>query len=745
MADPHFRRVAMGIRRTRCAVFTAVLATATVADVRSTRAADFIWNSASAAQFSSPASWAPTANAPPKTADRAVFDGMVPSFESRLVDFNFSPTNDRLVVKSDDVTFRLGSRRYQLTNGVAGSPSIVVAESAGQVSDLRFENGFVDSVNSTLGLAGDSDAIVQVNGTTWTNSQTMIVGAAGTGEIQLEAGGVLNSRYTSLADQGSGYGILSATGTGARLSNSEHIIVGNFGYGSLSIAAGATASNTLAIVGSDLHATGTVTVTGENSKWTNSGTLTIGDAGYGDLTIEDGGFVSSNGARIAAQEGSTGVVTAYNGTWANTGDIQIGGSPAGPGGTGTLVVDFGAIVSTTGTTRVREGGLLSIRGGEFETGTLVNEGGIEYIVGVLHLTASDLLVGDSGVLGSVLALSPDMHTIVDQHTTVDATGKIAVIQGSFTSSTITNQGRLSIVDGAMAFSGPSTNATGGRISVIEGTLATGTGANRFTNSGRMDLIDAVVNGDLQNGPGTILTTGGAVTFNGAVTGNATFTGGGTVTFNGRFEPSATPTAVNFGGDLAFGDDATLALQIGGTLAGSQYDQVKVGGSALLDGDLLVTLVSNFVPAAGQSFALMPYGNHTGAFDATTLPTLPAALTWSLNYSASGLTLSVIGSAPSGDLNHDGTVNRGDLRLLLANYGKSTGALAAQGDLNGDGRVNMNDLMALRSQMTAAGSPSASPAAVPEPATWLLAVAGIAALGARGARCSARGARRRIVD
>jgi uncharacterized protein (DUF2141 family) len=45
----------------------------------------------------------------------------------------------------------------------------------------------------------------------------------------------------------------------------------------------------------------------------------------------------------------------------------------------------------------------------------------------------------------------------------------------------------------------------------------------------------------------------------------------------------------------------------------------------------------------------------------------------------------------GDANGDGAVDVGDLGILAANYGKTSGATWRMGDFNGDGAVDVGDL------------------------------------------------------
>src|SRR4029453_17308368 len=71
---------------------------------------------------------------------------------------------------------------------------------------------------------------------------------------------------------------------------------------------------------------------------------------------------------------------------------------------------------------------------------------------------------------------------------------------------------------------------------------------------------------------------------------------GTLGLTGNFTQSAT---------------GNLDVQIGGRIAGTEYDQVTVSGTATYAGALNVTLANGFVPAGGDSFTLMTYASCGG--------------------------------------------------------------------------------------------------------------------------------------
>ena len=72
------------------------------------------------------------------------------------------------------------------------------------------------------------------------------------------------------------------------------------------------------------------------------------------------------------------------------------------------------------------------------------------------------------------------------------------------------------------------------------------------------------------------------------------------------------------GQLTVGGNYTqttgkLEIELGGTTAGTGYDQLAVGGLATLSGRLDVSLINGFSPALGDHFVVLTYGAHVGNF------------------------------------------------------------------------------------------------------------------------------------
>ena len=200
-------------------------------------------------------------------------------------------------------------------------------------------------------------------------------------------------------------------------------------------------------------------------------------------------------------------------------------------------------------------------------------------------------------------------------------------------------------------------------------------------------------------PGKELGTGNGISLGESIENRGTFAPGleiGTVSLS-EFEQTSS---------------GLLDIQLMGTAAGSEYDQVITSGAADLDGTLRVSLLAGFDPDLGDFFNILSaVGDIQGGFESLELPDLSAGLFWDVSKGANSFTLSVV--AP--DFNSDGTVNQTDLAIWESEYGMSPGV---QADGNGDGVVNGMDFLILQ-RFFGATSPLSSINSVPEPATLLL--------------------------
>jgi hypothetical protein len=181
------------------------------------------------------------------------------------------------------------------------------------------------------------------------------------------------------------------------------------------------------------------------------------------------------------------------------------------------------------------------------------------------------------------------------------------------------------------------NSCGTELLVNQGLLRKSGGTNTttitiaFTNNGTVQVGIGTVsfgNAFIQNAGQTVL-NGGKLAFSqvaqllgGTLTGTGTITG--SLSNNAAIGTGASPGLLTISGNYSEGPNAHLAIKLGGTLAGTNYDQLSVSGSAALAGTLDVSYWNGFTPAAGSFYTVLACNARTGFFSAITAPTNTAA-------------------------------------------------------------------------------------------------------------------------
>jgi len=105
--------------------------------------------------------------------------------------------------------------------------------------------------------------------------------------------------------------------------------------------------------------------------------------------------------------------------------------------------------------------------------------------------------------------------------------------------------------------------------------------------------------------------GGTLTGAGMITGS--------VSNNAAIGTGASPGLLAISGNYTEGPNAHLAIKLGGTSAGTNYDQLCVGGNASLAGSLDLSYWNGFTPLAGNVFTVLACNARTGQFAAVTSP------------------------------------------------------------------------------------------------------------------------------
>jgi len=190
---------------------------------------------------------------------------------------------------------------------------------------LIVENGAtVSNTWAEIGYAASGFGVVEVAGSnsTWTCSDYLAVGGDGQGAAVITEG--------------------------AQLNTAAQIIVGAVGTGSLEISGGGSvtslkagsSSGSSGLIAMEPGSSGEVLISGAGATWTQDGSLSVGFRGQGSLWVEAGGAVQSAGAFIARYFGTTGQATIIGSgsQWAAGGALYVGGNETMAGGFGTLTV-----------------------------------------------------------------------------------------------------------------------------------------------------------------------------------------------------------------------------------------------------------------------------------------------------------------------------------------------------------------------------------------------------------------------
>jgi hypothetical protein len=255
--------------------------------------------------------------------------------------------------------------------------------------------------------------------------------------------------------------------------------------------------------------------------------------------------------------------------------------------------------------------------------------------GSLLTNSGTVLIGSGGTLDADDALALAGTFEVRAGGTLASDGDIT-IDGTvnWIGGTISSLGTQTTISafGTLNVSGAAARTLDSRL-VNEGLLlvesATLTFVSDFTQEGGTTMLSG---GHLVKS-GTLVFHGGALLGSGTIDGDVS-SDGTTIQPGG---PGA-PGVIAITGDCLLSATTTLEIEIGGTAPGTQFDQLNVGGAATFGGTLNATLINGFTPVDGQTFAVLPYLSHSGAFSPVNLPP---------NFEASALATAytLIASAP----------------------------------------------------------------------------------------------------
>jgi T5SS/PEP-CTERM-associated repeat protein len=555
--------------------------------------------------------------------------------------------------------------------------------------DVNITGAFSSNFLSNFLVTG-SGSTLSVNGnfTMMNSSGTGLTTVNATGEIAITGGtyhsnGSLTLNGGELTRDATGVFNLAAGQTFTVQAGGDALFLGNLSISTASnivlIGPGTTTLTTTGIL--SLNGGSNVTVSTGADLSSGTAQVNIGTASNGTVTVNGIGSSFSGGPLAIAQGGNTGGLTFSNnatGSFTNifvdpsavaetSGmlNIQSGAnvtgssltiSPSAAPNTGTVTINgtgslltisgssaIGAASTNSGTLNVQSGGTfngstttlnptgtININGGTVNlNGPLVRNGGtLNFVTGALNIV-DDFTVGAGGLLGTNVTLDTTRQFTTTGSATIDAPATLTFHGGTFSSGALTNNGQLD-------FSNGNTNLHGD-VMINPGSHVSISGAGSTTT-----FFDDVIH----NGAEILVGAGASAVFANNQSGTGPFTGLGTVTFNGVHRPGTSQALVTFGGNVIYGSSATIELELGGTVRGTDYDALDVNGHLTLDGRINVVLVDGFEPQAGTVFNLFDWGAVSGAFDLIDLPKINSGLGWDTSQLFTNGTLSVVVPEPT---------------------------------------------------------------------------------------------------
>jgi hypothetical protein len=584
-------------------------------------------------------------------------------------------------------TFNIGR-----DTGVAGSHTLSGSGSVETVFEhIGFEgtghftqdDGTHSAINLTLGNLSAGNGTYDLHaGNLWSVYQT--VGDGGAGSFVQDGGTNTVTNYLHLGLNDTGVGTYTLSGS-AVLSVDGDENIGYNGTGiftqtggthtvanDINLGYSATGNGTYYLNGGVMNVGGNIVYgPGTGAFQFNAGTLNLSN----DLMLGPTGLLADlhlTSAHALAVGGTTildeGATLTLDGGSFSTGSLTDNSSFAFYAGTlnvsSDLLIETGGsfanlnlsglhTLAVGGTTRLSGSAHLSLDGGSFSTGSLVNNGGFSFTKGTFNLTNADLTIGNGGLFGNLVEFDNYQLVNVTNNTTVDDGAILALNGGILTSGSLTNNGLIQLSGSFSSVGGSSLSNFGeitgnGRINSTLYNQSTGEvrvgsveslrlSAAGNTNAGRIEVIGGEIEFDQdllnQATTGNIIARNASLRFSGGLdnqgslglsfgisdvfgdidnTGIIIQSGGGLVTFfddminNGVIQVSAGSQAVFFGnasGSGSYSGSGTVFFE-GGLNPGNSPGLVNI------EGDMGLGLSSHTI----MEIAGLERGNEYDAFD-----------------------------------------------------------------------------------------------------------------------------------
>jgi T5SS/PEP-CTERM-associated repeat protein len=263
-------------------------------------------------------------------------------------------------------------------------------------------------------------------------------------------------------------------------------------------------------------------------------------------------------------------------------------------------------------------------------------------------SAGELFVGTgAGSFGQVFVTGPGAHLQSDSSYASSIGG---LGEGTLS---IENGGRVQVrnmvIGESSRATGPGTVRVRGAQSVLSVAGFLGVG---LLHEAILDAGDEMTGGQVRIGdalndevpPGVV-----SISEHGVLAGHGPIVGD-VVVHGGNVEPGASMGTLMINGDYRQGAGGTLVIELGGTLQGSDYDDLVIDGAASLAGTLEIRLMNEFNPTNGMRFRILNAARVTGRFNPVIPPIMrPGARcqpfrAFDVTYDETSVTI-IVGPAP----------------------------------------------------------------------------------------------------
>ena len=588
------------------------------------------------------------------------------------------------------VTSTGSSTQLRINNSVnlSGGGNIVLDHANASISGLGA--GLLTNLDNTIlgtgNVGANSTRIINQGLIQAGTGQTMVIDPAnaGTNNFGLDNQGTVRA---------TGGGVITLTGNGGGEFHGTGVYEALAGS-TINLTTGAIARNTTfntagdgqinIIAGQTINWDGVInqgnTVL-QNNSWLqlhntfdNQGTVTLTSTGsstqiraIGTVDLMGGGNVILSHSNLGI--GGGGLLVNWDNTISGVGNIgfnqidvdNLGVIQAGAGH--SLVIDpanGGSGVATfnnigAGIVRAANGGVITLTGsggGEFAgTGTFeaLNGSNLSFdALGILQSVSSNTL--NSGTW-RVISGGGATNVRIQNNATdlINTIGANAAVELSGANSNFTVRAANVAIDTTL-------NNVAGSLILRDGrTMNLGGG---LTNSGDIlldgSMTSLTVNGDYTQSGGSLMLLDGAMALltgtnntltAGMIGGNGTIVGD-LLNVSGNVSPGASPGELSITGDYEQGALATFTVEIGGLVPGGSYDHLLVGGDAILDGTLAVSLFGAFTPNALDTFTILSANSLVGTFaNAMTQITVMGGGTFDVSYTSNSVVLSNFNAIP----------------------------------------------------------------------------------------------------